>query len=95
MIAHNPDPILNSLTNEIVEVGSDGEEVRNFIENIYKEVNSLIWFFSFQVTKVEPAVTVEMKHALVKRIRNFIEIIGAVRVLSPLDSKAFNFEDLD
>ncbi|KAF3339327.1 Eukaryotic translation initiation factor 2 subunit alpha [Carex littledalei] len=54
LIAHNPDPILNSLTNEIVEVGPDGEEV----------------------TKVEPAVTVEMKHALVKSIRNFIEIIG-------------------
>lgn len=65
-------------------------------ENIYKEVNSLLWFlFFFQVTKVEPAATEEMKLALVKSIRNFIEIIGAYRVLLPLDSKAFNFDDLD
>jgi hypothetical protein len=44
---------------------------------------------------VEPAVTEEVKNALVKSIRNFIEIIRAFRVLSPLDPKAFSFEDLD
>lgn len=44
---------------------------------------------------MEPAATEEMKLALVKSIRNFIEIIGAYRVLFPLDSKAFNFDDLD
>jgi hypothetical protein len=37
----------------------------------------------------------EVKNALVKSIRNFIEIIRAFRVLSPLDPKAFSFEDLD
>ncbi|KAI0524366.1 hypothetical protein KFK09_003733 [Dendrobium nobile] len=69
LIVSDPDSVLEPLTKEVKEVGSDGQEV----------------------TKVEPALTEELKDALVKNIRRRMTP-QPLKIRADIEMKCFQFD---
>ncbi|KAJ4745133.1 Eukaryotic translation initiation factor 2 subunit alpha [Rhynchospora pubera] len=65
----------------------------SILDSITKEVKE-VGPDGEEVPKMVPAVTEEMKDVLVKKIRDFLDIMGAFHALLPMDPAAFSFKDL-
>lgn len=72
---NDPDSVLSTLTREVKEVGPDGEEVKilctsfHLCSRVSKAFLCDCDLRVFQVTKVVPALSEEVKDALIKNIR--------------------------
>lgn len=89
----DPDSVLNSLSREVKEVGPDGQEVIL----VYLTILFLLMAMAtshvliLQVTKVVPAITEEVKDALVKNIRRRMTP-QPLKIRADIEMKCFQFD---
>lgn len=95
IVVTDPDSVLNSLTREVKELGPEGQEVIFVCEICY------CTFFLFmtkstlhlvlKVTKVVPALTDEVKDALIRNIRRRMTP-QPLKIRADIEMKCFQFD---
>ncbi|KVH91989.1 Nucleic acid-binding, OB-fold [Cynara cardunculus var. scolymus] len=92
LVVSDPDSILNSLTREVKETGPDGEEIFESSLCLLIHVNDHHIKRTYrQVTKVVPALTDEVKDALVKNIRRRMTP-QPLKIRADIEMKCFQFD---
>lgn len=96
-MVNDPNSVLDTLTREIVEVGPDGQEVV-FVHiticmfSVFVQFGMAVnkWLF-FQVKKVVPAISDEVKDALIKNIRRRMTP-QPLKIRADIEMKCFQFD---
>ena len=98
LIVSDPDSVLNSLTREVKEVGPDGQEVvpAQFSDSpsyflLHNCDQGFCLVIILQVSKVVPAISEEVKDALVKNIRRRMTP-QPLKIRADIEMKCFQFD---
>lgn len=95
IVVNDPDTVLSSLTREVKEIGPDGQEVSflsvRFYCTFFLLTAKATFCLACQVTNVVPAITDDVKEALVKNIRRRMTP-QPLKIRADIEMKCFQFD---
>lgn len=97
LIVSDPDSVIDSLSREVKEIGPNGKEVNLYLNVVFwftfllPVMISAVQLFIWQVTKLVPAISEEVKDALVKNIRRRMTP-HPLKIRADIEMKCFEFD---